>query len=492
MKYINLADKADLALKRGIDYIIANTLPSAWDEQGLGWHEQWLNSDYSGVYASCEGIILLSQVKNKIEIKEYSDIVERVYFHNLCHIFDERDEIDLQSDYGINKKIQREKTLNAVYKLAKFLWASYYIEEKKDSYLEDQVLGKLYELYDTEQHLFKNTKTDKKVSILATIFAYIALGHVKQNNSMSIMEIEQGFYSYLDDINNINEKNIDTLILILWGISQNLGKCDKKVGEKAAGCMKSLIECGEVKKNLIYGERYNIRTAGIRDSFSINKYFIFIIALEAFIDFGLLKKRYINYVLDEINMITDIVMKNSAYSRDGKIENVLFWENYYALQILDSFSNLIRKLDYKGEEFMIVTPKFFTDENYAVNDKLCVVIMPFNTEWSNEIYEVFQEAATDFTFWRSDEEFGDDVIIQSIWKKINEAYFVIADCTGRNPNVFYELGIAHTLGKPVFMCAQKRKDIPFDIEHIRSLEYGLNPGKIKELKDKIRKFIESI
>lgn len=492
VKYIELANKSDIALQKGISNIIMNTLPSAWDTKGIGWHEQWMNVEYSGVYASCEGIILLSQVKDKIYIEQYSNIIENVYCYNLCHIFDERDEIDLQSEYGINRKIQRDKTLNAVYKLAKFLWASSYVETKRDFILEKQILIKLCELYDVEQHLFKNTKTDKKGSILATTFAYIALCRIENESNGIIQDIEKEFLKYLDSLHTINEKNIDALVLILWGISHNLEKCNNLLVKKATRCMKLLLESGEVKKNYIYGERYNIRTAGIRDSFSINKYFVLILTLEKFVLVRLLKQQYINYVLDEINSIANVVMKNNAYSRDGKNESILFWENYYALQILDNFSNMVRELDYKEEEFMIVNPKYFANENYVVDEKLCVVIMPFNNDWSNDIYEVFKEAATEFEFWRSDEEYRDDIIIQTIWKKINEAQFVIADCTGKNPNAFYELGIAHTLGKPVFMCSQDRKDFPFDITHIRSYEYGLKPGEIKKLKNDIRKFIESI
>lgn len=118
--------------------------------------------------------------------------------------------------------------------------------------------------------------------------------------------------------------------------------------------------------------------------------------------------------------------------------------------------------------------------------------MPFNVEWSMDMYETFKEAADGFNVWRSDEEYRDDVIVQTIWEKINRARFVIADCTGKNPNVFYELGIAHTLGKPVFMCSQNRGDFPFDINHIRSFEYGLKPGEIRKLKTEIGKFIKGL
>jgi nucleoside 2-deoxyribosyltransferase len=58
--------------------------------------------------------------------------------------------------------------------------------------------------------------------------------------------------------------------------------------------------------------------------------------------------------------------------------------------------------------------------------------------------------------------------------KINQAAFIIADVTGRNPNVMYELGIAHTLGKPVIIITQEINKIPFDFKHLRHYVYEDN------------------
>jgi hypothetical protein len=66
------------------------------------------------------------------------------------------------------------------------------------------------------------------------------------------------------------------------------------------------------------------------------------------------------------------------------------------------------------------------------------------------------------------------IVIEDIWTKINQAAFIIADVTGRNPNVMYELGIAHTVGKPVILITQDMKTIPFDFSHLRHYEYADN------------------
>jgi len=47
----------------------------------------------------------------------------------------------------------------------------------------------------------------------------------------------------------------------------------------------------------------------------------------------------------------------------------------------------------------------------------------------------------------------------------------LCDCTGRNPNVFYEAGIAHTLGREVILITQNEQDIPFDLRHRRYIRY---------------------
>ncbi len=491
MKYIELAQKAETALRTGIKCILDNMLPSYWDNNGYGWHEQWMNADYAGVYAGCEGVILLSQARRYISQTEHNKIINLVYKNNLCIVFDDGVEISNDDNFAANKRMQRNKALNAAYKLAKFLWASSYVNMSRNYELESKIACNLYSLFDYKCKMFKTTKSAKEGSILATAFSYIALNK-SDHIQPELKSVEEYFLEYLNEVGEITEFNIDEIIFIIWAVSQNVISCNHELIEKSVDFLDVLINNQYVKHNLIVDERYNIKTAGIRDSFSINKFFIFIQALVTFIRLKYVNIDHIKGVLNEINNIASLVIKNEVYSRDGKRESVLFWENYYALQLLDDFIIAIDNHDCKEEDFMIISPKLFKGEDYTIDEKLCVVIMPFNVDWSSEMYETYKEAVKGFNVWRSDEEYRDDVIVQTIWEKINRARFVIADCTGKNPNVFYELGIAHTLGKSVFMCSQNREDFPFDVNHIRSFEYGIKPGEIRKLKTEIRKFIKSL
>ncbi len=62
-------------------------------------------------------------------------------------------------------------------------------------------------------------------------------------------------------------------------------------------------------------------------------------------------------------------------------------------------------------------------------------------------------------------------IVDAIYTQIARAAFIVADTTGKNPNVFYEIGYAHALGKKVILLVQDTQDIPFDISGLRHIQY---------------------
>jgi nucleoside 2-deoxyribosyltransferase len=100
--------------------------------------------------------------------------------------------------------------------------------------------------------------------------------------------------------------------------------------------------------------------------------------------------------------------------------------------------------------------------------------MPFGQEWSAEVHRTLARAceAAGVRAVRGDDLFTPTDILEDIWQSINAADFVIADITGRNPNVLYELGIAHALAKPVLILSRDAEDIPIDLATRRVILYG--------------------
>jgi len=63
--------------------------------------------------------------------------------------------------------------------------------------------------------------------------------------------------------------------------------------------------------------------------------------------------------------------------------------------------------------------------------------------------------------------------MDQVWSGINNAKVLVAELTKRNPNVFYELGLAHALKKPVVLVSSNEEDVPFDLKHIRVIYYDV-------------------
>jgi hypothetical protein len=70
---------------------------------------------------------------------------------------------------------------------------------------------------------------------------------------------------------------------------------------------------------------------------------------------------------------------------------------------------------------------------------------------------------------RADEIGEPGYINDHVIRLLNEAPLVIADLFGNNPNVFYEMAVRHTLGKPLIPIAEKGALIPFDVRGIRTV-----------------------
>jgi hypothetical protein len=125
----------------------------------------------------------------------------------------------------------------------------------------------------------------------------------------------------------------------------------------------------------------------------------------------------------------------------------------------------------------------------------CFLVMPFSLEWSNDVHQTLASACRTSSVQavRGDDVFTPTDILVDIWQAINNADFVIADITGRNPNVLYELGVAHTLAKPVLIISRSATDIPIDLSTRRVIMYGQSAGDWREeLESKVTRAIGEI
>lgn len=129
----------------------------------------------------------------------------------------------------------------------------------------------------------------------------------------------------------------------------------------------------------------------------------------------------------------------------------------------------------------------------AADKDKCFVMSPFGG-WHDDYYlDVFCPAikSAGLDPGRADDLFRSSNIVHDIWAAVSSSRVLLADLTNKNPNVFYELGLAHAARKPVLLLTQSIEDVPFDLRALRVIEYDVeHPAWGKRLRENIKQGLE--
>lgn len=161
----------------------------------------------------------------------------------------------------------------------------------------------------------------------------------------------------------------------------------------------------------------------------------------------------------------------------GMAHDFEFSRNHWAVKDVDLYRFLLRNIRPRRQRpsvFQIV-------EHERIEQNLASAMMPFSTDF-DDVYQSIQTACrgVGLRCRRADDIWENPAVIQDVVSLIDRSRVVICDCTGRNPNVFYEVGIAHTLGREVILIVQRADDIPFDLRHLRYIHYLNNAqGRVR-------------
>jgi hypothetical protein len=146
-----------------------------------------------------------------------------------------------------------------------------------------------------------------------------------------------------------------------------------------------------------------------------------------------------------------------------------FSRTHWAVKDVDLYRILLRcqttPLRQRPRVFQLPEPE-------RIDPTLVSVMMPFDPALT-PVYDTLRETAERFGLQcrRADNFWEHPAIIQDIVTLIDRSRVVICDCSQRNANVFYEIGIAHTLGREVILITQNAADVPFDLGHLRYVPY---------------------
>jgi hypothetical protein len=199
-------------------------------------------------------------------------------------------------------------------------------------------------------------------------------------------------------------------------------------------------------------------------------------------------------------LLQDILLKleqANLLSIDGKDGGFRNWSCSVTKNLLDiqvALGVSLKALAVNSRDDRMVVSPIFGSVRHSRRRYDLFVLMPF----SDALAPVYKDHIANvagrmsLTYARADDFFSAGEVIHDVWSGICNSDIIIADCTSKNPNVFYELGIAHAIGKPVILITQQSSDIPFDIGHIRYIAYEFTPRGMKEFETKLEATIESI
>ncbi|CCH56462.1 hypothetical protein BN8_05801 [Fibrisoma limi BUZ 3] len=145
------------------------------------------------------------------------------------------------------------------------------------------------------------------------------------------------------------------------------------------------------------------------------------------------------------------------------------------------------------ERVITFAPDVFRVPDKPVESNVLSVMMPFESRFMGT-YTAIRNVCSRLGIEcrRADDIWDNSILIQDVFDLIFTSRAVITDFTDRNPNVFYETGIAHTLGKVVIPITQAVGDIPFDLRHHRALTYLPNSEGLLKLEKDLEKKLAKV
>lgn len=199
----------------------------------------------------------------------------------------------------------------------------------------------------------------------------------------------------------------------------------------------------------------------------------------------------VDYVLDpDIAPIPNAVLAKLAGELQIDVRSSIdeFSRNHWSTKDVDLFRVL-----YRHSVGVRPRTKVFTLSDVPQDSSLIAVMMPFDSKFA-PVLKALSKAAVEagMALKRADDIWINDHIIQDVVTLLCQAKVVICDLTGRNANVFYEMGIAHMLPREVIMITQDSGDVPFDISHIRHIKYLGNREGLKKLTADVRARLDTL
>lgn len=185
-----------------------------------------------------------------------------------------------------------------------------------------------------------------------------------------------------------------------------------------------------------------------------------------------------------LNEEIDIEVRVNGSRIDLFINRILVCTAYYKIKPCQVTLFMTGQSEFTVQDFVVTTQK-----------PTAFIVMQFTDEFNALYTEVIKPTCERYglTAIRGDDIYTNGLILDDIVRSIQECFVIIADITPNNPNVFYEVGYAHGMGKATILLSDKKRDkLPFDISGFRTLFYDNTIGGKTAIEERLAKHLKSI
>ena len=516
----SLRSEALYALYQAMDYIVDHRIYSVWTKKNVAWQEQWRQSEFSGLFGTCSALSLLN-LYNKRYDKVIRDASQDLFymFNKDIDYSEKSSDDERERERKSRCRLLLEQNLHTTLKAVYFLRTSQtlcgkYLDSADCEYKKmlELAFRQIEDAYNIDSGFYSPAKgNNNDISILTTMQAYVVMAERWGFSSKETIKTKDVFLNFLNQYTAFaNQKGRlasssnkfeayrakKGFIAGLYAFShapQTITSSDSEILSHAV--FDSVFDDDIRSGFFTIVDGYTVpKTKWSRDTYRTDSKVLYLESVLRLILANIIPISFLEYLIDDMYEIIETVKQEKQYISWDLSPS--FSHNIKGLNVLNSLVELIERTSNKFS-YLNITPHIYESKHRTISTKSVVMFLPFDKD-HRDAYETVEEVLTfaGFDLWCASNDPYDTSIMDSIYEKLRNAQFVIVDCSGRKPNVMYEAGLSHGLGKFVFLCSYNCGDFPYESESLfESCCYNpngdINPPPYKDLQASLVRFISA-
>lgn len=517
IKLSSLSEYATEVLRDCLDYIADHRIASSWAKNASGWQEQWNQSKFTGLFATCHALLLLTDYPDR-----YSEVIKEAV-EEMKYMFDESKSYNVEPTDTKEEKKRKDRckilleqnfhtTLKAVYFLRTYenLTKKGIVISSEETF--NKIITSAYEqvglAFNEETGFFAPAlDNNEDVSIQATSQAFVLMKDYWGANSPKVFKTKKELLNYIDNYISYSKKRqyqekskfevygIKTsFVSALNALSLTPDILTDEEREMICSAFFASLSDVDLRSGFAIKDSYSVpNTTLARDAYITNSRILYLNSVVQLIKNKFVPLNAIKYILDDIVEIIDTSKDKKRYLDWDSTPS--FSHNLKALTVLKTFIDLFKEEQSDHVAYKI-SPHIPGSEYHSVDPTSVALFMSFSKDNSDDIQKDVQEVLSyiGFEVWWASKDSYDSLVVDNIFDRLSKSQFVIVECSERSANVMYEAGLAHGLGKPTLLCGCSNEVFPYESSELFNTcifepDGEINPPPYRDLQKGIANFI---